>query len=784
MGPEGLTPTKDWALPEEFDGFQVRGPLGRGGMGHVYLGHDLALDRPVALKLIGTPNLAPGARERFLIEARAIARLQHPNVVGIYRVGDVLGRPYIAYELVDGASLDKVALPLAWGRALDIGIAVARGLAAAHRRNVLHRDIKPGNVMLAETGEVKLLDFGLAKLLDLPLETLPRGPLSRHFGATLPWEPREAEGHAATQPVRSLRAELGTARAEGPEADARLLTVTGQFLGTPLYMAPELWLGEPATAASDIYALGLMLYELLSGRLPFAQLRPEELARAAITRDLPLLAKHAADVPYALADVIDRCVRRLPDERYRDVEQVTQALEAVKIVYQPFAPAPSGRPGESADDAVRVAASFARIAPRGEAFAVRLYERLFARHPELRKLFPADLAEQRQKLMGALQLVVENLKLPERLTALLEDLGRRHVSYGVEPHHLDALGEALLATLSELEGERFSVATEQAWARAYAGIAEAMQRGLGDERPTPPPTNFRTVAYQHQIALDPPPTRYTGSGDVNIAYQVFGAGPPDLVLALGWVTHLEVGWQSPQLSGFLRRLGSFSRVILFDKRGTGLSDRRTDDLGPDDRVHDVLTVMDAAASERAVVFGISEAAGLAALFAAKHPERTLGLVAYGGSPCMSRSRGYEHGLPAEVIESVVSEIGARWGQPLFAEQEAPSLAKDEAFHRWWATYLRSGAAPSGAAALFRTSAALDARGVLSQIRVPTLVLHRKGDPLMPIAASRDLARGIAGARMVELEGRDRLPYAGDADALLDEVERFAGALGATAPEAS
>src|ERR1043165_4606458 len=163
-GPEAADP--GWVPPPELDGFRVVRQLGRGGMGTVYLGHDDMLDRPVALKFLATTDPRVPARDRFMVEARAIARLQHPNVVGIYRVGEVLGRPYLAYELITGQSLDVVRKPPPWSRALELVLGVARGLAAAHRRDVLHRDIKPANVMLANGGEIKLLDFGLAKLLD------------------------------------------------------------------------------------------------------------------------------------------------------------------------------------------------------------------------------------------------------------------------------------------------------------------------------------------------------------------------------------------------------------------------------------------------------------------------------------------------------------------------------------------------------------------------------------------------------------------------------------------
>src|SRR3954468_18468388 len=156
-------PRDDLPEPREFDGFELLSRIGSGGMGHVYRARELALDRDVAIKFVAA--LEPGAiqRRRLHLEARAIARLQHPNVVGVYRIGEVAGRPYIAYELVSGRSLDREPLPVPWLRALEIGLRVAQGLAAAHRRDVLHRDIKAANVMLTEQGEVKLLDFGLAK---------------------------------------------------------------------------------------------------------------------------------------------------------------------------------------------------------------------------------------------------------------------------------------------------------------------------------------------------------------------------------------------------------------------------------------------------------------------------------------------------------------------------------------------------------------------------------------------------------------------------------------------
>src|SRR5688500_16490398 len=162
-----LRPT--WTPPEQFDDYRVIRPLGIGAMGQVFLAHDRVLDREVAIKFVSSVDSGGSARERFLTEARAAARLQHPNVVAVHRVGEIDDRPYIISEFVSGSSLDKVEKPMPAERALELGIGLARGLAAAHRRGVLHRDIKPGNAILAEDGHVKLVDFGLAKLIDQAL---------------------------------------------------------------------------------------------------------------------------------------------------------------------------------------------------------------------------------------------------------------------------------------------------------------------------------------------------------------------------------------------------------------------------------------------------------------------------------------------------------------------------------------------------------------------------------------------------------------------------------------
>ncbi|HVV84532.1 MAG TPA: alpha/beta fold hydrolase [Kofleriaceae bacterium] len=578
----------DFAPPAEFDGFRVESELGHGAMGRVYLGRDLALDRPVALKFPSGADPDAAVRKRFLVEARAIARLSHPNVVSIYRIGEIAGRPYLAYEHITGRPLSELREPLRWPALLHVALGIARGLAAAHQRGVLHRDIKPANVMLSEAGEIKILDFGIAKLRE----------------ATL--------------------AEPAAAAADSDPADARSpLTHHGAVVGTPRYLAPELWRGGEASPRSDVYSLGLLLRGLChAGRagaleptadteamMPPPPPPPSPPSSSPSSSGAAAPGGHGADVPAAFTAIIDRCLRHQPEERFASATELRDELEL---------------------------------------------------------LLPA--------------------------------------------------------------------------ARAHAADA------------APAPT--------------PPITRYTTNGSINLAYQVFGSGPIDLVFVPGWVSHLEVGWEEPSFARFLWRLGSFARVITFDKRGTGLSDRVTELPSVAVRMEDARAVMDAAGSERAVLFGISEGACLAMALAATYPQRARGLVLYGAAANPARD------LPREMVDLAMRMIDEQWGGPVFLAQEAGSRAGDEEFARWWARYLKMSASPGAAKTLLRANLSIDVEYLLSSVHVPTLVLHREGDMLMPLAAAQAMTARLAGARLVVVPGADHLPFTEGADQILDEIERF------------
>ena len=368
-------PSDNWAPPKEFDEYRLVRLLGQGSMGRVYLAHDTVLDRAVAVKFINRVADSED-RDRFFVEARAVARLSHPNVVTLHRVGELDGTPYLITEYIRGKSLSELPLPLLWRRVLELAVGLARGLAAAHRHGVLHRDIKLANALLTETGEVKLLDFSLAKLVDTSLadSTKPQPGASEAVDAAI----EAVERHTAEQARRSGAVERHTAeqaRRSGEQAAAsdsglrrsavsssqRMqanaisgswvssetlsappggppgpggerpaeLTQVGTLLGTPNYMAPELWRAEAATRRSDVYALGVLLYILSAGRPPTDASSTVELAtRIQESEPRPLLER-ASRCDVRLAAIIDRCIRRDPFERYASGEDLLAALEAL-----------------------------------------------------------------------------------------------------------------------------------------------------------------------------------------------------------------------------------------------------------------------------------------------------------------------------------------------------------------------------------------------------------------------------------------------------------------------
>jgi TolB-like protein/pimeloyl-ACP methyl ester carboxylesterase/Tfp pilus assembly protein PilF/predicted Ser/Thr protein kinase len=578
------------SIGQTFGHYQIRELLGTGGMGEVYLAEDQRLGRKVALKLL-PPFLINEAERmrRFQQEARTASTLNHPNLLTIYEIGQIDSHHFIAMEFIEGETLRQrlIKQPMKIVDALDVATQVASALATAHHAGIAHRDIKPENIMLRTDGIVKVLDFGLAKLV----------------------ERKSTESEAATI----------------------LLTKEGVVMGTPHYMSPEQTRGLTVDARTDVWSLGVLLYEMIGGRVPFAGETPSDVIVSILEREPPPLARFTAETPDVLQSIVTEALQKNASERYQTISDFLTDLKNLK----------------------------------------------------------------------------DDLDLEEKLQT------------------------------------------------SGASCARRLASGVAVQRPQ---------------------TRYAKSGEVNIAYQVIGRGPMDLVYVMGWVTNLDYFWEEPSYAQFLHRLASGSRLILFDKRGTGLSDRVHESELPtlEQRMDDVRVVMDAVGSERATLLGVSEGGPMSALFAATYPDRTSALIMYGSYAKRIWSPDYPWAPTPEERQEFFDLIAQGWGGVVDAAIMAPSRARDDHFKEWWATYLRRSASPGAALAFARMNTQIDITNILPSIRVPTLIIHRTGDRDANVGGARYMAEQIPGAKYVELPGNDHLPFVGNQGAILDEIEIFLG----------
>jgi pimeloyl-ACP methyl ester carboxylesterase len=300
--------------------------------------------------------------------------------------------------------------------------------------------------------------------------------------------------------------------------------------------------------------------------------------------------------------------------------------------------------------------------------------------------------------------------------------------------------------------------------RGYRFVAD-----VAELEASPVPAQRRTPSDQSLSA----PVRYTTSDGLQIAYQLTGGGELDIVLIPGFISHLDRDWDDPRHAYFLDRLGSMGRLIRFDKRGTGMSDRPPGVPDLEMRMHDVLAVMDAVGSERAVVCGYSEGGPMAVMLAATHPERVSSLVLYGSYARRTWAEDYPWAQTAEERESRVEQLVADWDWEADIRMRCPS--SDQDMQRWWTHRMQAAATPSTIRALMAMNALVDVRDLLPTVRVPTLVVHRRGDALFKIEEARYLADHIPGATLCELDGADHF-VAGDPGQILDAIEPFVSAV--------
>lgn len=281
--------------------------------------------------------------------------------------------------------------------------------------------------------------------------------------------------------------------------------------------------------------------------------------------------------------------------------------------------------------------------------------------------------------------------------------------------------------------------------------------------------------------MQPPETRYATSGDLYIAYQVFGDGPIDLVYVAEFWNSIEAMWDQPDFRRFLERLGSMARVVCFDQRGTGSSDPVSLSQLPtlEEWADDVRAVMEEVGSPKAALLGSGGGGSMSMVFAATHPEQTHALILLNTTARFTRAPDYPFGTAPDFEDRIVRELRFGWGRGVLLETVGPTVAGDPEFRAWWAKYQRIGSSLGTILAMRVMLQQLDVRHVLPSIRVPTLVLHRRDNRLVDVANGRYLVERIPGARLVEVPGDDYLPFIGDAGAILDEVEDFLTGLGRT-----
>lgn len=296
-------------------------------------------------------------------------------------------------------------------------------------------------------------------------------------------------------------------------------------------------------------------------------------------------------------------------------------------------------------------------------------------------------------------------------------------------------------------------------------VRRATELGLFSDFVQPVPVSTSPTSAKSAV-------QYAANGDVHIAYQIIGNGPIDLLFIHGFLSHLELAWENPEFTNFFEQLGRFARVILFDKRGVGLSDRIQGAPTLEDTIEDARCVLEAVASKRTFIMGTSEGAAAAVLLAATYPERVKGLILYGATPKILKSNNEPSWATSkDQFEFMIEKMQREWGGPWAIESFAPSRAKDETFRAWWSMVLRSASSPSSIKAVFKLIGEVDIRQLLPQVRIKTLVIHKTDDRMVSIEAGRYFAKHMPNAQWLELSGEDHI-YFVESKTLISAISKF------------
>ena len=714
--------------------YRIVSEIGRGGMGVVYKAEDPRLGRFVALKFL-PPHLVANerAKQRFLAEARAASALDHPNICTIHDIGRTAGgRMFFAMAYYDGQTLgDRVRQgPLPIEEAFRIGLEVARGLAHAHEAGVIHRDIKPANILLTTKGLVKILDFGLAK--------------------------------------RDL----------GPVSDPNTR------VGTVAYMSPEQASGAEVDTRTDLWALGATLYEMIIGRPPFRGEYSEAIIYAILNEEPERITGLRTGVPVEVERIVFKALTKPAAERYQHADELGVDLE---------------RGLRSAKSGLSSLSAFTGRVPAGPSIAV--FPLLNVNRDDESEFFAdgitEDITSALTKVPG-LRVAAYNSALQFKGTSPeLQEVGRR---LGVENVLVGSVRRAgkqvrITVRLSNIASGRdvwserydriledvFEVQDEisQAVARRLTeqvGPPDEMGESPLDTTPASERSTIRSGVPTTAVRTAAPSTggragreleiRYCTRPDgVGLAYSVIGSGPA-LLMPPGWISHLQEAWLDDRRREFYGRLAQSHTLVLYDKHGTGLSDRDRTDFSLEAELIDLRTVIDHLALERVALVGLSQGGSVAIAYAVECPERVSHLVLVGA---------YAHGegiADAGVRNSMLAVVRDNWGLGSKALADIFMPGADARAAEDFARLQRTSADAATACRLLKLVYDIDVRELLPQVRTPTLVLHREGDRAIPQRLAVEIARSVPRARLVSLSGQSHFPWLEDTDAILTNVHEF------------
>jgi len=579
---------------EQVGPYRIVSEIGRGGMGAVYKAEDPRLGRFVALKFLPPHMMAnERAKQRFLAEARAASALDHPNICTIHDIGQTTGgRLYFAMAYYDGQTLaDRIAAgPLPIDDVLGIAAEVSRGLSHAHAAGVIHRDIKPSNILLTSNGQVKVLDFGLAK--------------------------------------RNL------SPASDPDTRA----------GTVSYMSPEQAGGEKVDLRSDLWSLGVTLYEAIAGRPPFRGEYADAIIYSILNEHPEPITGLRTGVPIELERIVDKALEKRCDDRYQHSDDIVVDLQRIQRGMESGSARISGvtpRPRSLPTIAVLPFANMNRDADN-EFFAEGIAEDITRALTKIEWLSVAahNSALQFKGETPELQDVGQRLGVDNVLVGSVRRAGNR-VRVTVRLSNVASGYDVWSDRYDRVMDDVFQIQDEISQAVAETLKGEVALRPEPEPGETPDRTAVRETSAGSFSTRELPRThqttatasldvRYcTRQDGVRIAYATVGKGPP-LVFPPGWISHLEESWANPSQRAFYEALARGRTLVIYDKHGTGLSDRGRKDFTLEAELSDLETVIDHLAFDSVALVGISQGGPVAAAYAAEHPDRVSGLVVCGG----------------------------------------------------------------------------------------------------------------------------------------------------------